>query len=73
MNLWPVAEKKIGKTSQKVSKFYENDCSFKAFDLNNYGKFIITELLRNICLTNAETIKERLKQPDRQTDRLTDR
>ena len=24
-------EKKFGKTSQKVSKFYENDCSFKTF------------------------------------------
>ena len=32
-------------------------------DLNNYGKFIITDLLRNICPTTAETMKERLKQP----------
>ena len=32
-------------------------------DLNNYGKFIIIELLRNICPTATETIKERLKQP----------
>ena len=40
-------------------------------DLN--GKFIIIELLRNICPTKTDTIKERLKQPDRQTDRQTDR
>ena len=32
-------------------------------DLNNYGKFITIELLRNICPTTTETIKERLKQP----------
>ena len=31
-------------------------------DLNNYGKFIIIELLRNICPTTTETIKERVKQ-----------
>ena len=38
-------------------------------DLNNYRKFIIIELLRNICPTTTETIKERLKQP--QTWRLS--
>ena len=38
-------------------------------DLNNYGKFIIIELLRNICPTTTETIKERLKQP--QTTRFS--
>ena len=32
-------------------------------DLNNYGKFIIIELLRNIFPTTTEKIKERLKQP----------
>ena len=31
-------------------------------DLNNYRKFIIIELLRNICPTTTET-KERLNQP----------
>ena len=33
-------------------------------DLNNYGKFIIIELVRNICPTTTETIKERLKHPE---------
>ena len=28
-------------------------------DLNNYGKFIIIDLLRNIFPTTTETIKER--------------
>ena len=32
-------------------------------DLNNYGKFSIIELLKNICPTTTEAIKERLKQP----------
>ena len=31
LNLWPVVKKMFGKTSQKVSKFYENHCSFKTF------------------------------------------
>ena len=38
-------------------------------DLNNYEKFIIIELLRNIFPATTETIKERLKQPERQIDR----
>ena len=33
-------------------------------DLNNYAKFIIIELLRNICPTTTETIKEELKQTE---------
>ena len=33
-------------------------------DLKNYGKFIIIELVRNICPTTTETIKERLKHPE---------
>ena len=33
-------------------------------DLNNYGRFIIIELLRNICPRTSETIKERLRQPE---------
>ena len=42
-----------------VSKYF----SKHDHDLNNYGKLIIIELLRNICPTTTETIKERLKQP----------
>ena len=45
-----------------VSKYF----SKHNHDLNNKkkpGKFIIIELLRNICPTTTETIKERLKQP----------
>ena len=61
--------KKIGKTSQIVSNFTKMIVVSKHFnkhdhDFNNYGKVIIIELLRNICPTTTETIKERLKQPE---------